>query len=284
MYQGCIVAAFDTKVKDCYKFLRSLFMNYRLYIVLLLVFISGCGLGNPGMILKTPVSNVCGKYNLKGCPEITEGIILYAQGNQEGGVKKVSYGLKLNVENKQQLLLFADAVKNLNSIPGANGILAKISPIIDLINENANSADQSPEQNNKNNSKPSNQELDQSDQEFNQAFDAVNQEEMNFILPIAGSNVSLVQTNNFTIKRIIVPSVCPYNVWILNTGDNVVWRIWSKANTGLDLQNLNLKLKGNSSLIVGIIKDVNASKDNLELKTDGRCGVLVFKIMEDVEL
>ena len=65
--------------------------------------------GDPGRHAdSSPVDSKCQAYGLKGCPQLVEGAIAYAQGDKAGGLEHIEHARALNTP--QQLEQFASAL------------------------------------------------------------------------------------------------------------------------------------------------------------------------------
>jgi len=49
---------------------------------------TGCGASAARYVLESPISERCTSAGLKGCPQITDGILLVVEGDKEGGTAK----------------------------------------------------------------------------------------------------------------------------------------------------------------------------------------------------
>ena len=98
--------------------------------------------GGAQMVLKSPVSNQCESAGLQGCEQITEGVLLYADGNQAEGKKKLALGLSENIDNAAELKAFAVSLDTVGQFPGAGQYVEPLRPVIDLVREAAAQAEQ----------------------------------------------------------------------------------------------------------------------------------------------
>lgn len=89
--------------------------------------------GGAQMMLKGPVTDQCTSVGLNGCDEITEGALLYADGKQIEGEKKLERGLHANAGKATELKKFADAIALVGRIPGASQYVAPLQPAVRLI-------------------------------------------------------------------------------------------------------------------------------------------------------
>ncbi len=105
-------------------------------ITLFLALTPSCGLG-ARTILETPVTQRCEATGLKGCPKITDGVLLYLDGKHDEGSSKLRDGAAENEPEK--LRAFADAVKKLASVPGADSYTAQLVEIASVLSPSESS-------------------------------------------------------------------------------------------------------------------------------------------------
>src|SRR5262245_12385114 len=84
--------------------------------------LSACG--GVSVIFKSPVEEKCGKIPLKGCGEMTEGVIFFIEGKEEEGKVKLEKAAAANAPAK--LKKFAKQIKALKKIPGAEKYTATL--------------------------------------------------------------------------------------------------------------------------------------------------------------
>ena len=99
------------------------------YLAVAAALIPACAVG-PRLVLKGPIVDQCTDVGLRGCSAITEGALLFAEGNQAEGEKALAIGLRENVENPQELRSFADGLEVLGKVPGAAQYVAPLQPVI----------------------------------------------------------------------------------------------------------------------------------------------------------
>jgi len=91
--------------------------------------VAGCG--GASLVLKQPVSKACGKAGLRGCEPLSEGVILYVEGDKAQATKRLERAAADN--SPEQLRAFADALLALEKIPGASqytGPLVEVAKIL----------------------------------------------------------------------------------------------------------------------------------------------------------
>jgi hypothetical protein len=72
------------------------------------------------LVLEKPVADQCMSAGLKGCPHITEGILLYVEGEKAQGAEKLERGIAQN--KPKELQEFAGTLQTLSSLPGADSL------------------------------------------------------------------------------------------------------------------------------------------------------------------
>jgi hypothetical protein len=90
-----------------------------------------CACGGASVVLKSPVESKCGSTGLKGCPELTDGVLLYVDGKEEEGKVKLEHGAAENAPAK--LRKFARQIKALKKIPGAEQYTKTLVKIAEIL-------------------------------------------------------------------------------------------------------------------------------------------------------
>jgi hypothetical protein len=80
------------------------------------------------MVLESPIADRCASAGLKGCPQITEGILLVVEGDKEGGTEKLRSGIAENAPGDFQD--FVAAMRLLGKVPGAGQYVAPINQVL----------------------------------------------------------------------------------------------------------------------------------------------------------
>lgn len=93
---------------------------------------TGCGMSGAGM-LKSPVQDECESAGLTGCPQIAEGVVLYADGKEAEGEGKLKSGAAAN--NPQDVREFAKALTTVTSLPlpGISQYTGPVNQIAELL-------------------------------------------------------------------------------------------------------------------------------------------------------
>jgi hypothetical protein len=92
-----------------------------------------CGCGAAQLVLKPPIESQCNSTGLKGCPELTEGVIFYVEGDKPKGKDQILRGAAQNApENVRK---FAQAIKSmqLDKIPGAAKYTKVLLEVADIL-------------------------------------------------------------------------------------------------------------------------------------------------------
>ncbi len=92
--------------------------------------LTGCG-GAVSLVLKGPISDKCKDVGLRGCDDLSEGVILYVSGDREAGARGLRKGIAEN--EPEQLREFAAKLRLLEKIPGASDYAKPLDDIADLL-------------------------------------------------------------------------------------------------------------------------------------------------------
>jgi hypothetical protein len=109
-------------------------MRTFLFVIPILV---GCG-GSAKVVLKSPVESKCSSSGLKGCPELTEGVLVYVDGDEPKGKEMLVKGAAANAP--ADVKKFAKALKQLKKVPGAEPYTKKIVEIASILAAEAKKA------------------------------------------------------------------------------------------------------------------------------------------------
>ncbi len=97
----------------------------------------GCSaVGGVSFVLKSPVSSACEDTGLKGCAELTDGVLLAVEGKKQKGLEKIRRGAGEN--SPEQLVSFAKLLEGLASMPGVaekGAIVKEVAQQIQLMAE-----------------------------------------------------------------------------------------------------------------------------------------------------
>jgi hypothetical protein len=110
------------------------------HLAFMLCAFAGCASGR--VVLQKPIADQCHASGLKGCPELTEGVLLYVEGNQQEAFHKLH--LAVNANEPEEVLAFADGLKTVSQIPGAGQITAPIQQVINILATEARRASDAP--------------------------------------------------------------------------------------------------------------------------------------------
>lgn len=97
--------------------------------LLLLSVLAGCG--GVKVILHSPVESRCQAAGLQGCPEMTDGVILFVEGKEEEGKVMLERGAAANAPAKVKK--FAKAIRELKQIPGAASYAGPLFKVADIL-------------------------------------------------------------------------------------------------------------------------------------------------------
>lgn len=92
-----------------------------------------CGCGAAQLVLKPPIESQCGSAGLKGCPEMTAGVLLYVEGDEAKGKDQLLRGAAQNAPDKVKK--FAKGIKELqlDKIPGAAKYTQPLMKVADIL-------------------------------------------------------------------------------------------------------------------------------------------------------
>jgi hypothetical protein len=79
------------------------------------------------LVLESPVADQCTSAGLNGCPELTEGVLLYVDGDSAAGQQKIVAGARQNEPAK--LKEFASTVEKLSDLPGVSSYAGTIHAV-----------------------------------------------------------------------------------------------------------------------------------------------------------
>jgi hypothetical protein len=83
------------------------------------------------VVIERPIAQQCESTGLKGCPDLTEGVLLYIEGDQQNGIHKLH--LAVNENEPDEVLSFANSLKTIAQIPGAGQFAAPIMQVVDIL-------------------------------------------------------------------------------------------------------------------------------------------------------
>jgi hypothetical protein len=104
-----------------------------LALVYLTSILGGCA--SARLILEQPVADQCTSAGLEGCPALTEGVVLYVEGNAAEGSAKIQEGARANEPAK--LREFASTLEKLTSLPGVSSYAGTIHAVAAVLADSA---------------------------------------------------------------------------------------------------------------------------------------------------
>jgi hypothetical protein len=107
------------------------------YLVGAILAIASCA--SSRVIIERPIADQCETTGLKGCPQLTEGVLLFLEGDQQRARHQLH--LAVNANEPEEVLAFADALKTISQLPGAGQFTASIQQVIDILATAAKQAD-----------------------------------------------------------------------------------------------------------------------------------------------
>lgn len=100
----------------------------RATFMLALVVLSGC---SASMVLKQPVVDQCSGAGLRGCDDITDGVLAYVDGDKAEGRAKLIAGAAQN--NPEQVQQFAKTLVTLRDLPGMADQMGPIGEVAAIL-------------------------------------------------------------------------------------------------------------------------------------------------------
>jgi len=98
-------------------------------LLITLILVSGCA--GTRVAIEKPIAERCETTGLKSCRDVTEGIVLYVEGDQRRARQKLH--LALDVNGPDEWLEFAGTLRTVPQIPGAGDIAARMQQVIELL-------------------------------------------------------------------------------------------------------------------------------------------------------
>ena len=83
------------------------------------------------MVLKSPVQQRCEQAQLKGCPEVVDGVMLYVQGDEATAREKLRVGAAKN--SPDDLRRFAQLLLDVSSLPAASQFAEPVTQVAKLL-------------------------------------------------------------------------------------------------------------------------------------------------------
>ncbi|MCA9630926.1 MAG: hypothetical protein KC766_24845 [Myxococcales bacterium] len=94
--------------------------------VLGLLFLLSCA--SSKLVLQQPLNEQCQGLSLKGCPELTDGVLAYVDGDQATGDAKLEAAVEANGPGRMRE--FAEKLRQLEDLPGSDSFMGPIRQII----------------------------------------------------------------------------------------------------------------------------------------------------------
>jgi hypothetical protein len=82
-------------------------------------------------VLKAPIQSQCASVGLRGCEDLTDGVLLYVEGDKDGAAAAIKTAVTKN--NPAALQAFAGKLRMLRSIPGADQYIEPIMKVADML-------------------------------------------------------------------------------------------------------------------------------------------------------
>jgi hypothetical protein len=92
---------------------------------------SGCAALPVSMVVKPPLESQCHRLPIKGCGELVDGVLLYADGDRAGAMQKVELVRRENTP--ADLQKFGEGLRAAAGLPGADSIAQPLNELADLL-------------------------------------------------------------------------------------------------------------------------------------------------------
>jgi hypothetical protein len=103
----------------------------RKMVALTAVVLAGAACSGAQLVLKSPIQARCTDAGLKGCEDLTDGILEYVEGDREEAKRKIHEGVIQN--EPDQLHEFAAGVRALKAIPGVDQFARPLLEVADFL-------------------------------------------------------------------------------------------------------------------------------------------------------
>jgi len=101
---------------------------------------TGCG----SAMLKPPLTEGCESSGLKGCEDITEGVLAYVDGDEKKGRAALAKGAAANAP--AELQAFIKVLRDLEKIPGTSAFMKPVMDVVAILEAKVEQAGGAPEQ------------------------------------------------------------------------------------------------------------------------------------------
>jgi len=98
---------------------------------LLSIGLASCAGAAASMVVKPPLQSECQRLPIKGCGELVDGVLLYVGGDKAGALTKIQQAK--NENEPAQLRVFAKALRDTASLPGAGDFASPMKEIAELL-------------------------------------------------------------------------------------------------------------------------------------------------------
>jgi hypothetical protein len=96
------------------------------------------------MVVKPPLQSQCQRLPIKGCGELVDGVLLYAEGDKPGAMQKLA---QVKQENTPaELAKFGQALRQAAELPGVSGLAQPLNQVADLLDSGAPAKPEAPKQ------------------------------------------------------------------------------------------------------------------------------------------
>jgi hypothetical protein len=82
-------------------------------------------------VLEKPIADKCSGTGLRGCSELTDGILLYVEGDRSGASRRIVSAAAAN--EPDDVRAFAERLRTISRLPGTESFSAPLKDVIDLL-------------------------------------------------------------------------------------------------------------------------------------------------------
>lgn len=91
----------------------------------------GCAVLPVSAVVKPPLQSQCERLPIKGCGDLVDGALLYAQGDKQGALHKIELAKQQN--SPAELRQFGEALRQAAMLPGAESVAQPLNEVADLL-------------------------------------------------------------------------------------------------------------------------------------------------------
>ncbi len=226
-------------------------------------------------MLESPIQDQCVGAGLRGCDELTSGVLLYLDGDEQAGMVKIEKGVAANMSAPKELKEFAEGMKMLKDVPGAGQYVAALDPILSIITRAADEAEaaspptesDSPSEERSAKRSSSADSPRKRDVEPTRPASGVivaSAGDLEPCRPLASTGVAVpskeascvvVLTSIRTLTDAHVSPGCPHDVIVMaGDPDSPAWFLLAPSDSGLSVHGANYPVHSTQALVVALLR------------------------------